>query len=66
MVLPQAFNNLPCAQCLILGGQQLDIKEVGVVIQEHDEVELSVWSMNGEGSAEVGMDQIQHMLSTWR
>ena len=66
MVLPQAFDNLLYIQCLILGSQQLNVKEVGVVIQEHDKIEFRMWGADRKRSTEIRMDQVQHVLHSRR
>jgi hypothetical protein len=51
VILPPVLYDEPGLWGLIFGSEQLHIQEIGVVVQEHDNVQFAVGSDGGQSSA---------------
>lgn len=61
-VLPFCLHNVPGLRGLILGGYQLHINEMGVVVKEDDEIGSPMQSSNRVGTTYIRVHQVKHVF----
>jgi hypothetical protein len=61
MILPPSFDSAPGFKCLVFGGKELEVQKVQVIVEEDDEMVLSMRSDDGEWATQVRVYDVERM-----